>query len=104
MESQEELRHRYVNFGHLFYDVLRIVSKHDPERLLAMGCPDDEYLPEAATIFMRLGEATSEERMRRVVYQELKSWFGSVSMSRRQLDRLSRELWEYWEGKKTQKR
>jgi hypothetical protein len=41
----------------LFEDVRSVLNRHDLMRLIAMGCPEDEYEPEVERILARLRDA-----------------------------------------------
>ncbi|MFE9748582.1 hypothetical protein ACFYOT_27050 [Saccharothrix saharensis] len=57
--------------------VLDVVSRWDPESLLAMGCPEDEYEPEARSFAALLGQGvTITPEIVRQVWEE---WFGPDS-------------------------
>jgi hypothetical protein len=60
-------------FGGLYQDVLAIIQRHDPIQIAFVA--DDEYEPEVDTILLRLGDAHSEDEIRRVVYEEFAWWF-----------------------------
>lgn len=51
-----------MNAQELLPEFTRILAEHDLEGLIKMGCPDDEYQPEAERILPKLkGEPTVNE-------------------------------------------
>lgn len=64
--------------GEVFWAVLELISRADPEGLLGIGAPPDEYEPEARTIYSRLPEARSAPDVRRIVEEEFNRWFGTT--------------------------
>ena len=51
------------------------IDEIDPEGLLTIGAPSDEYDPETRTILPRLRDCRSVEDVDRVVRDELARWF-----------------------------
>jgi len=52
--------------GEVFWQVLELISRADPERLLAIGAPPGEYVNEAGRIYDGLPEAAGVMDVRRV--------------------------------------
>lgn len=55
----------------------------------------DEYRPEAETITLRRSEASSLDDVRRIVYEELMSWFGQAGPPDL-CERIANEIWRRW--------
>ncbi len=53
----------------------QLLAECDPIGLIAIGCPDDEYAPEAGTILPRLREAYSAADVQRIAHEEFTHWF-----------------------------
>ena len=51
----------------LFGEVRAILNRHDLMRLIAIGCPEDEYEPEVEMILPRLRDAASPAEVEVVV-------------------------------------
>ncbi len=56
----------------------RIVNQHDPQGLLAMDAPGDEYATEILAIRDKWDEADSVDAMHTVVYDVFAKWFGRI--------------------------
>jgi hypothetical protein len=97
--------------GEGFWEVLELISRADPEGLLAIGAPPDEYEPEARTIYPRLSEARPAQDVRRIVEEEFQRWFGTaygehravsideayhISNPDTDLDALAAAIWRAW--------
>ncbi len=52
-----------------------IMNRYDPLRLLRMGAPDDEYVPEIKRIIPKLRRAATVEQLQEVVYQTFVDMF-----------------------------
>lgn len=55
----------------------KLLHRHDPMGLTAMGAPEDEYEPEAGTIAPRLADAATEADVQRIIAEEFTVWFGA---------------------------
>lgn len=108
LRALDELRQKR---GEVFWEVLELISRADPEGLLGMGAPPDEYEPEARTIYSRLPEARSAQDVGRIVEEEFKRWFGTaygahgavsidedyrISNPDTDLDALAATIWRTW--------
>ena len=62
-------------FGRLYTDVLEILQRHDPVRIAFVP---DEYEPEVDTILLRLEGVSSEDELRRIIYEEFVWWFSTA--------------------------
>src|SRR4051794_16311052 len=60
-------------FGGLYQEVFGILQRHDPIHIALYS--NDEYEPEVDTILLRLGQARSEDEVRRIVWEEFVWWF-----------------------------
>ena len=88
-EEQQDLRETY---GWLYDQVLDILDKHDPVGI-AFVAPD-EYAPEAKTILLRLGDAESQEEVRRIAHEEFVRWFDHVDVGpESNYDQIARDIW-----------
>ena len=85
-EMGEEARERRLaytarlkrKFGELYPEVLAIIQRHDPIGIAFVG--DNEYDPELGTILLRLGDAHSEDDLRRIIYEEFVWWFSDYKL------------------------
>ncbi len=108
LRALDELR---LERGETFWAVLEIISRADPEGLLKMGAPPDEYEPEARTIYPRLSEARSTQDVRRILDEEFKQWFSAgqsvhgeqwvdedyqIANQSTDLDTLATAIWRFW--------
>lgn len=97
--------------GEVFWEVLELISRADPEGLLGIGAPPDEYEPEARTIYARLPKAQSVPDVRRIIEEEFQRWFGTaygehgavsidedyrISNPDTDLDALAAAIWRAW--------
>lgn len=97
--------------GEVFWEVLELISRADPEGFLGMGAPPDEYEAEAQTVYERLPEARSARDVRQIVEEEFKRWFGTgygengrewvdpdyhVRIPDTDLDTLAAAIWRTW--------
>ena len=76
-----------------FPAVRAVLNKHDPEGLLAIGAPDDEYDPESEDFarLLRDGQPISHE----VVVEVWGKWFGATGFTRAdgpEIDALATDL------------
>ena len=74
-------------------DLSEAVNLHDPEGLLRLGCPPDEYIDEVRRVFSNI--KNSKNLTQGTLYRELRevfeSRFGGSSASTQQLLRLVSE-------------
>jgi hypothetical protein len=57
-----------------------IINKYDPINLLSMGCPENEYDLEVATIIIQLNHEMSVEEICEVVKEDFAMWLGVSSV------------------------
>jgi alkylation response protein AidB-like acyl-CoA dehydrogenase len=108
LRAMDELRWEQ---GAAFWEVFELISRADPEGLLGMGCPPNEYVSEARTIHARRSEARSAQEVRRIVEEEFRRWFGTaygedggvsidedyqISNRDTDLDALAAAIWRVW--------
>ena len=73
-----------------------LLFRHDP---IGINFEDntDEYRAEAQTITLRRAEATTQDGLRRIVYEEFVRWFGdNLAGPEGRYDAIARELWGAW--------
>ena len=108
LRAMEELRQEH---GEVFWEVFELISRADPEQLLSMACPPNEYVTEARAVYDRLGEARSAQDVRRIVEEEFQRQFGvaygargrvwidsgcHLKMPNAALDALATAIWHVW--------
>jgi hypothetical protein len=76
-DTLRHLRDLRQTRGATFWVVLELISRADPEGLLGMGAPPDEYARETSTVYERLPQARSAEDVRRILEEEFARWFGT---------------------------
>ncbi|WP_420378768.1 hypothetical protein [Gilvibacter sp.] len=76
---ESDLRTVVARFGDKLKELIKIINRHDPMDLIAIGCPSDEYLPEARTLIVQLDERQTEREIQTLVHNEFKHWFSSES-------------------------
>lgn len=52
-----------------------IMNRYDPLRLLKMGAPDDEYVPEIKRIIPRLRRAATVDQLQEIIYNTFVDMF-----------------------------
>jgi len=55
--------------------IVDILAKVDPQGLIRCGAPEDEYLSEAKTIFLRQSEWKTVDDLEKIVAEEFAWWF-----------------------------
>jgi hypothetical protein len=71
---------------------------HDPVRI-NFETNTDEYRPEAETIVLRLGGATDERSVVKIVHEEFARWFGaSTAGPLESYGAVAADLWLLWTG------
>ncbi|HEX6507100.1 MAG TPA: hypothetical protein VF221_05655 [Chloroflexota bacterium] len=108
LHAMEELRREQ---GEVFWDIFALISRADPEGLLGMGSPPNEYVTEAQDIYSRLPEARSERDVRQIIEDELHRRFRAglgehgtawidphyeMKIPGTDLDRLAGTIWRTW--------
>ncbi|MBD3242068.1 MAG: hypothetical protein GF331_15870 [Chitinivibrionales bacterium] len=90
--DRKRLRHEYKR---MFSEARRIVNTSDPEGLLGMHAPEDEYEDEVATILRELKTCRDADDVYALVTSVFNEAFGP---ERRQFDlrSLAEELWRWW--------
>ncbi len=74
--------------------VLQILNKHDPLKIIAMGAPLDEYIDEARDLTNLIGTAKDQEAMHMSVYTVFVSYFGvQMAGARKDYQKISEELY-----------
>lgn len=56
--------------------IIEILNEWDPIELIAIGCPDDEYEPEAKAILAEMEKTSDETRLAKKIYNIFKTSFG----------------------------
>lgn len=59
----------------LLNKIIKILNKEDPEGLIKMGAPPDEYLSEARCIYCGLEKGMSAKKIQNLIHRTFKYWF-----------------------------
>lgn len=98
MSDYREAKERY---GLLFDHVREIVNAEDPQELIVIGAPEDEYDPEVGSILARLPNASSPADVGVMVAQVFDEWFGPELMGGWQpSEDMARSIWHVWRFRK----
>jgi hypothetical protein len=94
MEPKHKLLKRRYRFLH--DSLTRLLYRHDPIGLAALGAPKDEYEPEVGTIIPRLlHDAKSSDDVRRIVHEEFLHWFEAETTGPEgAYDAIAQEIWD----------
>ncbi len=101
LKLQEALVNKY---GQIYWTVLKILWKYDPEGINYNRPWEVVYRPEADTIVPRLAEeATSEEDLEKILFQEFNNWFypggaAAVNYETGVFKKIAGEIWSAWKG------
>lgn len=95
MVGNERNRHPHTENSQRVSAVLRVIGEHDPEGLLDIGAPADEYMPEAAHFARLMSE--NHTMTAALVTEVWTHWFGSGSQlvtaaSAQELEQLATQL------------
>lgn len=98
--TKQEIRDEEIQlnarYGDLLNEVAAIMFRHDTEGLARMGCPTDEYMPEARRVLLKLEETHDLNEMRQLVKTVYKEMFEeALDATDEQLNALSDELWTH---------
>ena len=66
-------------YGVRFSELLHIFNKHDPQELIKIGCPTDEYSPEARSIIVQLDKNQTVQEIQTIIYSEFVRFFSKAS-------------------------
>ncbi|TSC87335.1 MAG: hypothetical protein G01um10147_656 [Microgenomates group bacterium Gr01-1014_7] len=78
-----------------YTQIQKIVNKYDPLRLIAIGCPKDEYRAEVKNIKNLLVKDQTQEEVEKVVLKVFNKWFGKDLIrirEKRQLNKIAQSL------------
>ena len=94
MEPKHKLLKRRYRFLH--DSLTRLLYRHDPIGLAALGAPKDEDEPEVGTIIPRLHDAKSSDDVRRIVHEEFLHWFEAEETTGPEgaYDAIAQEIWD----------
>lgn len=84
-------------YGKYYKGIKEIVNRHDIEKLIACGSPDDEYDPEIFDIINRCisqADFGFEEKFKKTVEDIFEFWFGKWEYGG-EIKKMSDELYEY---------
>ncbi len=71
-----------------------IMNRYDPLRLLKMGAPDDEYVPEIKRIIPRLRRITTVDQLQDIIYKTFVEMFDEqMAGPKEDYRRLSEEIY-----------
>jgi len=62
-------------YGNKFFQLMKIINKHDPMGFISMGAPKDEYDLEVKTIIVKLYRAKTILEVQKLVEAEFLNWF-----------------------------
>lgn len=62
-----------------FNELMSLVNKHDPQQLIALHAPINEYDLEVKTIIVQLDDCNTEEEIYQLVIGEFTRWFGEIN-------------------------
>lgn len=97
-EEEAQLTARY---GNLLNEVAAIMFRHDTEGLARMGCPTDEYMPEARRVLLKLEETADANQMKQLVKTVFEEMFDeALDATNEQLIALADELWKHVSARK----
>ena len=76
--------------------MLEILFRHDPVGICMVENPHraTEYSPEVDTILPRLYEASSENDVLQIVYEEFVHWFDSSAGPQERYAQIAAEIWQ----------
>jgi hypothetical protein len=81
--------------GGFLFTVLGILSRHDPERLVVLGCPPDEYLNEADEIVRHLNDRQSVDDIAAIARDVFARQFdGRIPSAPEVWLAIGRQIWE----------
>ncbi len=86
----------------IYQDIIKILWDHDPIRLHSSP-RKHEYEPEARTITPRLLEASYEQELHKIIYEEFVRWFGSSVQSEDDYIKIAHDIWQTWQFRKSQR-
>lgn len=78
-----------------YTQIQKIVNKHDPLRLLAIGCPKDEYNSEIKAINKLIKKGQTQKEIEAVLLKVFNKWFGKDlirDQEKKQLNKIANEL------------
>lgn len=79
----------------LFIKAGKIVNKHDPIRLIAIGCPKDEYDGEVRMILESFKQASNTEELQDSIHKIfVKQFFKEIAGSKENYQKLAIELFK----------
>lgn len=85
-----------AKYGEKFRHLIEIINKHDPIELIAIGCPEDEYVPEARTIIVQLKEGQTVAEIQTIVHAEFQHWFGmDLAGSKKNYHELAKDIFNW---------
>lgn len=63
---------------HVYEEIIKICAKHDPENLIKMGAPEDEYFVESSFIFKKLFVIQEFKEFCQEIYDHFELMFTST--------------------------
>jgi hypothetical protein len=93
-EAKHESRLSRLRFE---VQITEILWKHDPMGLTRLGCPTDEYSPEAETITALLLRCDSRGGVQEMIHAEFTAWFcEDVVRPLETFESVAEEIWQEW--------
>ena len=71
--------------------IKNVIDKHDPMGLLAMGCPDDEYIPEVKRLAPQIKKDMTEQELSTLIYDVFVEMF-SEPIAKDLCDKMAQEI------------
>ena len=75
----------------LFTLIKNVIDKHDPMGLLAMGCPDDEYIPEVKRLSPIINKGMTEQELSTLIHDVFVEMF-SEPIDKALCDKMAQEI------------
>jgi hypothetical protein len=85
-------------YRRLFDDVRSILNRYDLMRLIAMGCPEDEYEPEVERILPRLRDARDAGEVA-VTIQDVFTRMFNERQDESEVARAAEEIWAIYHAR-----
>jgi hypothetical protein len=71
--------------------IKNVIDKHDPMGLLALGCPDDEYIPEVKRLAPQIKKDMTEQELSTLIYDVFVEMF-EMQIDKALCDKMAQEI------------
>lgn len=96
MSVSGENQHNFGHFQISSSELSDLLARHDPLGLMGIGCPPDEYSPEARVILHRLHQAKSVELLRKIIHEEFVKMFTAEMVGdESRYEAIALEVWRH---------